>query len=187
MTAPPPPLESDFDLAAIAAREERRNLSVQLLLMGLVFAIVGALFAGVTRARATAAARQVASARANTKRVERIASAIDELKEASDQPWANTYEEIPLIRSALIALADKAHVTPKPGWGDPRNDTLEDSPLTRQIIEARLNGADLEPFLQWITQAQQEIPGLEVVALDMTPAEKGWTIRCRLGRWEIRQ
>lgn len=182
-----PGVNSEFEIAALAAASERRNSPARVVVAAAALMVIGAAFAGYSRNGAGVAARSVSRAQAEVQGVESIVKTMGRLEEARNEDWATQYEANPFIRTTLSALAGRASLTPPPTWGDPRNEALQDSPLTRQVIEARLTGVSLEAFLNWITLAQREIDGLEIVALDFTPADQGWTIRCRFGRWEKRE
>ncbi len=174
-----------LELEALAKARERRNRPWRLLAASSVLAVLSLIVAIASRAAAHSAAVALSRAQRDQQRVERLTQALAKLRQASTQDWTKLYAPYPLFRTTLQTLAQQAGI-PTLRFTDPPNLTLPDSPLRIQTIQANFNKVELTKFLRWLTLAQQQIDRLEVLGLDLQPGDEGWTITCKLGRWEVK-
>jgi len=173
-----------FELAMGAAARERRNrprgmvvaAGLLLLICGIV-AITGLVARGSARAK-------LVQVRLDQAAIERMAmdwASMDEQESASantGQPLKNLYSTLEDLATGRAGLKDK----PKP----PR---LSAAPPRSGIVVNEYHYTDvkdksLKALIEWARLATIEVPGLEVVSIDLTPDPVNWTMNVTFRRWE---
>lgn len=189
-----------LDLAMAAARAEHRNRPTYLpagaaaLLLVSILALLWAL------AKRSGAELELAQERREAEEYVQTAARLERFR-ASGGERANQFNESnDRIRSRIIAAAERAGMTADhPGMTgasslvptfsqDAKQPASADgkSPATQRSKFTYLNvkQSSLETMIQWVNNAVEDIPGLEVYMIGIKPEANGWNMTVAFTRWE---
>ncbi len=181
-------LEASVEAVAVERRNRPTGL-VALAVALLIGATIFAVYASTQRARAKADMRgaQNTMQRLVNMRAEIEAYQDSDAQKALRQQFSPRMRN---IRSRLEQVASSVGLearTLQLGQISDRRQLGLDSPLLLRTIEATLSDGDVDLALDWIQAVTNEIDGLFVSGVTLTPASDGWRVNVRLSRWEIEQ
>jgi hypothetical protein len=165
-----------YMLAAMAARRARRNRPRRLIaLAAIIFA--GASVAAVWGAsQRTAAAGKLRDARVEQQAVEKL---VPMYQEARSRGGVSPYTPVPDLGTRLESYARAAGLD-KPLPTPVINDDPRPGYLDTIVRINNLQNSQLPPVTRWLVRVVEEIPGIEIRALEIKPTQQGWTVNVTL-------
>jgi hypothetical protein len=175
--------------SALASSTERSNRSVTFLAMAIIVCIVTG-FVTITAARAAADQRRIVLTRvAQQEKMLQLEAQLSILQQnPDDQTGSERYRPETQLRAKLDRISNRLGLQPPATLGNTQDQRLGiSSPLVNKVLDVTISNAKAQSALRWLELAQEEIPGLHVMSLEMRPSSAGWTFRIKLGRWETSQ
>ncbi len=174
-----------FEQAARAARSERANSPRYLVLLSGFLFVLAVLFLVVQIRDRAAAEERVERERRTAQRAVELSTRLAGLKEQARTagPDVGAMDTGPMLFTRLETIAQVAGI--REAIALPRTIVGATIPGARQTkYEYTLRGEAVEPMLRFVQQATQQVKGLEVVRLEVTPEATGWKVTAVFSRWE---
>lgn len=176
--------DARYRLAAEASTRQRRNrprLWVALAAIVLAGAMLFLMVQARSRGRAASALRAQTISRAN---IELMLQQLKELQQQPQNPGGDPTEpmaNLP-VRMEEIATASGLASKPRP----PITPAPEDKAggVIRSYRYSDVQDPSLSALLAWVQNAEQQIPGLHVHSLVLTPSDTAWKMTVSFKRWE---
>ena len=167
----------------LAGRAERANRPTSLIyLAGVVLAVAlcGLAYFGYAR-MAAASALQASSQRAN--RIERLVARLKEFDRVNEER-REELRPLPTMQTQIADAAVAAQLTTKLAPAQARQ-AKGPGDLTRRTWRYNdLHEESLEKVFDWISRTLRDIPGLELMGLNLRPEATTWRVDVVFGRWE---
>lgn len=178
-------LEATFD----AGTAERRNRPTNLIVAAAVFLTLAVVFLSLSYAHRSEARGRLLAAEATMQELVDIRARVeayqnDDTQRALERRYRPVMRS---IRSRLESIARKSGLgdtLPQLGQISDERRLGLDSPLLLRTIDATINGGDHDAVLEWIQTATDEVDGLFVTGVSLTPMQTGWRMTIKLSRWE---
>lgn len=180
-----PPLDAEqrFELASIAARDERRNRPAHWLLFAtlfFVFSLLALFWAGWSRA---AAEKSLGDQRYIAQQTSEICGQILALRKQGAEQGDRASQPVSQIRSRLQAIGVEAGIKGKIPL--PKDDEERKGASKRvKFTFANVQDESLPALLGWLDRAVNEIPGVEVYSVSIRPQANQWLLNVTFARWE---
>jgi hypothetical protein len=177
--------DARFRIAMTAGTRERQNRPRALIVGALALlglAAIVCLLGVVSRARAASGLRE--EDRRGRDADSRLAE-VTALRAAQESAATPAGEPL-----GALELADRlGKIAQAAGLKDTLQPPREVSETRGRIVIKRysyssIRSPDLAPVIDWLSRATQEIPGLELIGLELTPDASGWVVVPTLRRWE---
>jgi hypothetical protein len=192
--------QARLELAATAARAERRNRPTALPAGAaalLAVSIVALLWAAAKRSSAELA---LADERRAAEEYVQASARLEQARALGGDRPNPANESNDRIRSRIIAAAERAGMTAdhpgmtgasslvptvstdlkQPASADGKTPATQRSKFTYQNVKQ----SSLEAMIQWVNNAVEDIPGLEVFMISVKPEANGWNMTVAFTRWE---
>lgn len=173
-----------YELAARASAQERRSRPTHLVVIG-TLALLVAIVALALGWRASAGAERTLRAnQAESAEIERLLTRIRTLEAAEEQQaGSDPFRPIPDLLTRLTRLGEEV------GLANPLSLPENMSPRVygssrRLSYPYTVRDPSLDRVLEWIERSMQEIPGLRVRKLAISPNPRFWVVQVTLSRYE---
>jgi hypothetical protein len=173
------------EAAAAASAIERRNRPTALVGISILVLAAGLLFALWQVNRQMGSRNRLRTAEAQFVGVqERAIQARGLLENPQREALEEKYQPETQLRTKLQRAGTDLGLD-RLNFGNLRDERFEaDSPLVRKVLDVTITGVLPEQGLEWIDRVRADVPGLEVIGLELRPDASGWTFRVRVARWE---
>lgn len=161
-------------LASQAAARAQRNRPKGVLMLGALVLVLGVVFmlAGRSslnsalgeRRRELGTAQSVAMQRARLERHE------------GSQAGPSPYEKVPNFTTIAREAAASVGLSPAPTLSRESSNPPQDGILEREYRYDRVQSADIEALVSWVTQVRSMVPGVEIRNLDIQPQRTQWQL-----------
>lgn len=176
--------DARFELAMGAAAAERRNRPRAMVVVSCVVLAVALVIAAAGVSARASARRTLARDLADQAAVEEMAQEWERLdaqaRESGDValgtkiPNLVSKVEEAAARAGLKDPLKKPRVTPRSANGGTMN----------EYYYTDVKDPSLKALMEWLRLATTEIPGLEIVGVDLKPEATAWNMTVTLRRWE---
>jgi len=177
-------------LAGAAARTQRANQPRHLLLFACVLLAGAVLALSLAWRASTQAKEQLATQRATAEEVAQSAGKLRALKQAAASGGGGPRANEPLQQ--IFSRIERASVDA--GLKEPARlprDQKREPNLTLKTVRVRLTyevrDPDIGAIVAWTRKACEEVPGLEVSSLELSPEAQRWKALVVFTRWEREQ
>lgn len=173
--------EARFELSMAAAARERRNRPMLPTLVAALALVIGAVLAltGLTSKASAEAAYRRAVAQAG-----RTQGQLDEfarLSQGDSDMDVGAIVDKPISRIGQMAVLAGMPEEPRP----PTETAQEIGGGTlHSYLYTGVHAEELRTLLDWLRQATEAVPGLEVYGLTTSPDPTGWKLTVTFRRWE---
>lgn len=178
--------EIRFEMTMRAAGRERRNRPRALLVLAGAALVVGGLAAltGVgARSRAASAFQEQLETSA---KAESLLAEYARLKQTEQVGSDEAHRELPFLLTRVEDAALRAGLQNKPAPPTQQSTDLG-AVVVRKYVYQNVRSEKLEPLIQWLRQATQDVPGLEVYQItSLRPEPNAWTMAVVFRRWEVK-
>lgn len=167
--------EARFDLAMAAAAHERRNTPRHLVYLAAAVVLVGGIAALVEARAWSRAARETKAALARQAEVAAEVQEYVELKAKSggvDKERA-TFDKMVSTGERTAEAAGLGKIG-KPR--EPDKPDVQGNLVKRTWAYSKIKSAQAGPLLEWVKTMLDEMPGLRVSSIKLSPGEQGWTM-----------
>jgi len=161
-----------YVLAAMASRRARRNRPRRLVVLCALVLVGAGTFAGWGASRRSATAAELRAARTELATVEQL---VPQYQEASARGEVSPYTPVPDLVTRLQTYARQARLDKDL----PSTDATESpaGPLLETTVPLRnIQNKTLPPVTRWLARVMDEIPGIEIRLLQITPNDRGWNV-----------
>lgn len=178
--------ESRLELLGAATRAERHNRPTYLLVIAAVLMVICLIALGSSLWSRAGAAGELARQREAGERLAQAIGRLKDLRGAQSSGAVKGNEPVEGIRTRLQAAAARAGLADAQRVMPTRTMPTSKGPGVQRMhfdFES-VHDEKLEPLLQWLRNATEDIPGLEVYAVTLRPDAGGWMMKVTFTRWE---
>lgn len=176
--------ELRLDMTASAAGVERRHRPTGWVVLGILLLLGGAVALGLAVGARVRADRLAEKAERDARELVALSARLEALESAAGTSGESLGEPIPNILSRIQRVGTQAGLRSEPTA--PRSgrqgERARQAVRYDYVYEARDESADA--LLRWARLACEEIPGLEVAELRLSPEQNQWYLQIIFSRWE---
>lgn len=172
------------ELAMRAGRAERANKPTMLLLLAMLVLAGTFLFLLTSVSRLSEARGDLASRRSNAEQMAMLVAELKQMRDYSSEAATLVHESDPQIMSRISQVAASAGVQGLPLPTSLPDITAKDRPVKRVRFSYQISNPSLAPVMQFLSQVEQQIPGMRVYAIKITPDKERWSVGVTLSRLE---
>lgn len=167
--------EARFELGMAASARERRNSPRHLVYLAGVLVVVGAVACLVEWRSWSRAGRE---ARVAMERQASVAAQVKEYVELRAKSGGTDKERVGFDKMVSTGerLAEAAGLGKIAKPRTPDKLVAEGGLLKPTWIYSKVKSAEAEPLMDWVKSMLDEMPGLRVSSIRLTPGDKGWTM-----------
>lgn len=172
------------ELAMRAGRSERANKPTVVLLLAALVLAGGFIYLLASLSRLSEARGDLEMRRENAERMAFLVAELRQMREYSSEAAAFVHEPDPQIMSRIMQVAGSAGVTGLPLPTKLADITARDRAVTRVRYAYQITSPSLAPVMQFLSQVEQQVPGMRVYAIKITPERERWSVNVTLSRLE---
>jgi len=112
---------------------------------------------------------------------------LKQLRDASTSSGPTAGDELNTIRSRIsqaaagVGIKNADKLLPDSNQANPQRPGANS---VQRLFKYTVQNDTLGPLLEWMAAAPQQVPGLEVYQLKLTPHNNDWTLNVTFSRWE---
>jgi len=142
------------------------------------------LFLLTSVSRLSEARGDLASRRSNAEQMAMLVAELKQMRDYSSEAATLVHESDPQIMSRISQVAASAGVQGLPLPTSLPDITAKDRPVKRVRFSYQISNPSLAPVMQFLSQVEQQIPGMRVYAIKITPDKERWSVGVTLSRLE---
>ncbi len=179
--------EDRSELSGAAASAERAARPTHLLVLAGLLLVVAAVALLMSWTRLSSANRTLAFQMRLAEDMSADVAALKQLREASTSDGPTASDEVLTIRSRISQAAvgagikNASNLTPE---SDRANPQRAGTNSVQRLFKYTVQDEELKALLEWLHKAPQQVPGLEVYQMKLTPRATDWQLQVTFSRWE---
>lgn len=173
------------ELAMRAGRAERANKPTILLLLACLVLVGAVIFLMSSVSKVSDARGNLASRRANAEQMSILVAQLKQMREYSVEAAPMVQDPDPQILSRITAVAANAGLATQLRVPvTPPKTVSRDGTVQRAKWQYKFSDPSLAAVMRFASQAERDIPGMNVHAIRITPQNEQWAVELTLSRLE---